>query len=206
METLKQELPSKCPTRRCISSGETCYKSDMIRFVVDPNNEILPDIAEKLPGRGIWIKTNKNALSKAISKKLFLKATNNKVLVKNDLPSLVENILLKNLISLISLSRKSGNAIFGYEKVKSSLINGTARVLIQARDGSINQKGKLRPPKGTNTYIDCLTSNELGEAFGRNYVVHVSLTSGGLSKRVVHEASRLNKLRGFDDLKQELFT
>ena len=85
-------------------------------------------------------------------------------------------------------------------------INGTTRILIQARDGSINQKGKLRPPKGTNTYIDCLTSNELGEAFGRNYVVHVSLTSGGLSKRVVHEASRLNKLRGFDDFKQELFT
>ena len=46
----------------------------MIRFVADPNNEILPDIAEKLPGRGIWIKANKNALTKAISKKLFLKA------------------------------------------------------------------------------------------------------------------------------------
>ena len=61
----------------------------MIRFVADPNNEILPDIAEKLPGRGIWIKANKNALTKAISKKLFLKATNSKVLVKNDLPSLV---------------------------------------------------------------------------------------------------------------------
>ena len=63
MEILKQENSSKCSTRRCISSGETCYKSDMIRFVVDPNNEILPDIAEKLPGRGIWIKTNKNALA-----------------------------------------------------------------------------------------------------------------------------------------------
>ena len=132
MEILKQEISSKCSTRRCISSGETCYKSDMIRFVADPNNEILPDIAEKLPGRGIWIKANKNALTKAISKKLFLKATNSKVLVKNDLPSLVEDILLKKVISLISLSRKSGNAIFGYEKVKSSLINGTARILIQA--------------------------------------------------------------------------
>ena len=178
----------------------------MVRFIVDPNNEILPDISEKLPGRGIWVKTEKNALDQAISKNLFLKAANKKVLVRKNLSSLVEDILVKTVISLISLSRKSGAALNGYEKVKSSLIDGTAKVLIQAKDGSVNQKRKLRPPGGKENYINCLSSKELGEAFGRNYVVHVSLTSGGLSKRVVHEASRLNKLRGFDDLKQELST
>ena len=200
MKIIKQKLYSKNPSRRCISSGKIFNKSDMVRFIVDPNNEILPDISEKLPGRGIWVKTEKNALDQAISKNLFLKAANKKVLVRKNLSSLVEDILLKTVLSLISLSRKSGAAINGYEKVKSSLVDGTAKVLIQAKDGSVNQKRKLRPPSGKENYINCLTSKELGEAFGRNYVVHVSLTSGGLSKRVVHEASRLNKLRGFEPL------
>ena len=116
---------------------------------------------------------------------------------------LIENILSKNLISLISLSRKSGIAVFGYEKVKSCLNDGTAKVLIQAKDGSADQKRKLRPLNKSHAYIDCISKKELGEAFGRNYVVHAALTSGGLSKRVVHEASRLRNLRGFETLCEE---
>jgi uncharacterized protein len=94
--------------------------------------------------------------------------------------------------------------VSGFEKVKSTLADGSAKALIQARDGSEGQKSKLRPPDGKNSYIDCLSSQELGLAFGRNYVVHASLTSGGLSKRVVHEALRLNEIRGFEPLNKEL--
>jgi predicted RNA-binding protein YlxR (DUF448 family) len=204
MKVPKEKLITEKTKRRCISSGETCHKSDMIRFVVDPNKEILPDISEKLPGRGIWVKTNRVFLEKAISKKLFLKTAKEKVSVRNDLLTLVEALLLKNVIALISLSRKSGIAVSGFEKVKSTLTDGSAKALIQARDGSVGQKSKLRPPVGGNSYIDCLSSQELGLAFGRNYVVHASLTSGGLSKRVVHEASRLNEIRGFEPLNKEL--
>ena len=204
MTVPKEKLITEKTKRRCISSGETCHKSDMIRFVVDPNKEILPDISEKLPGRGIWVKTNRIFLEKAISKKLFLKTAKEKVSVRNDLLTLVEALLLKNVIALISLSRKSGIAVSGFEKVKSTLTDGSAKALIQARDGSVGQKSKLRPPVGRNSYIDCLSSQELGLAFGRNYVVHASLTSGGLSKRVVHEASRLNEIRGFEPLNTEL--
>lgn len=204
MKVPKEKLIAGKTKRRCISSGETCHKSDMIRFVVDPNKEILPDISEKLPGRGIWVKTNRIFLEKAISKKLFLKTAKEKVSVRNDLLTLVEALLLKNVIALISLSRKSGIAVSGFEKVKSTLTDGSAKALIQARDGSVGQKSKLRPPVGRNSYIDCLSSQELGLAFGRNYVVHASLTSGGLSKRVVHEASRLNEIRGFEPLNTEL--
>jgi hypothetical protein len=94
--------------------------------------------------------------------------------------------------------------VSGYEKVKSTLSDGSASILIQAKDGSSNQKSKLRPPNGSKSYIDCLSSSELGEAFGRNYVVHASLTSGGLSKRVVHEALRLNNVRGFEQINEKL--
>jgi predicted RNA-binding protein YlxR (DUF448 family) len=176
----------------------------MIRFIVGPNNEVIPDISEKLPGRGIWVKSNRSFLEKALSKKLFIKSAKYKVSVRHDLINLVEAILLKSVLALISLSRKSGIAVSGYEKVKSTLSDGSASILIQAKDGSNNQKSKLRPPNGSKSYIDCLSSSELGEAFGRNYVVHASLTSGGLSKRVVHEALRLNNVRGFEQINEKL--
>lgn len=197
MKDKNKTRANKQKQRRCISSGEVCDKSDMIRFIVGPNNEVIPDISEKLPGRGIWVKSNRSFLEKALSKKLFIKSAKYKVSVRHDLINLVEAILLKSVLALISLSRKSGIAVSGYEKVKSTLSDGSESILIQAKDGSNNQKSKLRPPNGSKSYIDCLSSSELGEAFGRNYVVHASLTSGGLSKRVVHEALRLNNVRGF---------
>ena len=180
---------------------ETCTLRFLLLIISHPffSNLLLSSfIFFSLPGITLEEKITRSVF--IISKNLFLKAANKKVLVRKNLSSLVEDILLKTVLSLISLSRKSGAAINGYEKVKSSLVDGTAKVLIQAKDGSVNQKRKLRPPSGKENYINCLTSKELGEAFGRNYVVHVSLTSGGLSKRVVHEASRLNKLRGFEPL------
>ena len=204
MKDRNKTRANKQKQRRCISSGEVCDKSDMIRFIVGPNNEVIPDISEKLPGRGIWVKSNRSFLEKALSKKLFIKSAKYKVSVRHDLINLVEAILLKSVLALISLSRKSGIAVSGYEKVKSTLLDGSASILIQAKDGSINQKSKLRPPNGSKSYIDCLSSSELGEAFGRNYVVHASLTSGGLSKRVVHEALRLNNVRGFEQINEKL--
>ena len=204
MKDKNKTRANKQKQRRCISSGEVCDKSDMIRFIVGPNNEVIPDISEKLPGRGIWVKSNRSFLEKALSKKLFIKSAKYKVSVRHDLINLVEAILLKSVLALISLSRKSGIAVSGYEKVKSTLSDGSAIILIQAKDGSNNQKSKLRPPNGSKSYIDCLSSSELGEAFGRNYVVHASLTSGGLSKRVVHEALRLNNVRGFEQINEKL--
>ncbi len=98
------------------------------------------------------------------------------------------------MVELISLARKSGRAVSGYEKVKDWLIKEEARILIQASDGSGRGKSKLSTPyKGK--FIGCLTSNELGMAFGRETVIHAALASGGLSKRVVDEAQRLQGLR-----------
>ena len=82
----------------------------------------------------------------------------------------------------------------GYEKVKSWLDRGDALILIQATDGSGRGKSKLSTPEG-GRYIGCLTADELGLAFGRDHVIHSALGSGGLSKRVIEDASRLASLR-----------
>lgn len=182
--------------RRCIARMESLPKERMIRFVLSPDNIVTPDIAGRLPGRGIWVAAEKKALKKAIARNLFARAAKAPAKVPGDLLELVESLVVSHLISLISLARKGGSAVAGFDKCKSALISEQAIALIQASDGSEGQKRKLRPPEGENTYISCLKGDELGLAFGREHVIHAALLRGGLSKRVLLEANRLAGVRG----------
>ncbi|WP_425093791.1 RNA-binding protein [Tropicimonas sp. S265A] len=184
--------------RKCIATGAVWPKAELIRFVVGPDGAIVPDIAGKLPGRGIWVRATRTALDTAVSRKLFARGAKRAVEVAPDLPDQVEALLLARVISLLALSRKAGEAVMGFEKVKSWLVSGEAAVLLQASDGSERGKTKLRPPGGPETYIGWLSAREMGLAFGRDSVIHGALTAGGLTTRVVEEATRLLGVREND--------
>ena len=180
--------------RRCIVSREAEPKRGLIRFVVSPDGLVVPDLAEKLPGRGIWVSADRAVLEEAVKKKLFAKAARTQVTVPDDFVNLIEAGLADRVVHLISLARKAGGAVCGFEKVKSWLADGHAKVLLQASDGSERGKGKLWTPEG-GRWFGHLTSSELGLAFGRESVIHGALAGGGLSKRVVEEAQRLKGMR-----------
>jgi len=182
--------------RRCISTGDTMPKAELIRFVVGPENRIVPDVAGNLPGRGIWVSADRAALTKAVAKKLFARAAKKSVEPPQELLQSVEDLLAKRVTSLMALARKSGGLITGFEKVKAAAEKGTVAILIQAADGSEGQTAKIRPPRGENTYISCLTAVELGVAFGRKNVIHAALAAGGLNQAIVEDAARLKKVRG----------
>ena len=167
----------------------------MIRFVVGPDNQIVPDLLGKLPGRGIWVTADRAALEKAAAKNLFARAAKQPVQVPDGLADFVEAQLALRVTNLISLARKGGGAVCGYEKVKDWLQKEEASVLIQASDGSERGKSKLSTPYGGD-FIGWLTADELGRAFGRQTVIHAALGDGGLPQRVVEEAARLKGLRG----------
>ncbi|QGY00103.1 RNA-binding protein [Roseovarius faecimaris] len=185
------------PERKCIATGEVRPASGLIRFVVGPDGQVVPDLAGKLPGRGIWVCSTPEALTKAAGKGLFARAARQPVTVPDDLAALVEAQLSRRVIDLISLARKGGNAVAGYEKVKSWLQMEEARVLIQASDGSERGKSKLSTPYG-GKFIGWLTADELGRAFGKQTTIHAALGAGGLSQRVVEEAARLKAFRVSD--------
>lgn len=185
------------PERKCIATGEVQPKHGLIRFVIGPEGQIAPDLAEKLPGRGIWVSADRAALDKAAQKRLFSRAAKQAVSVPDGLTDHVETLLASRVINLISLARKGGGATCGYEKVKSKLAGEEAQVLIQASDGSERGKSKLSTPY-RGDFIGWLTAAELGKAFGRQTVIHAALDAGGLSKRVVEDAARLKGLRVSD--------
>ncbi|WP_298840708.1 RNA-binding protein [uncultured Roseobacter sp.] len=182
------------PSRKCIATGEVQPKHGLIRFVVGPDNQVVPDILGKLPGRGIWVAADRGALETAAKKRLFSRGAKAQVSVPDTLVEEVERQLAHRVVELISLQRKAGKAVAGYEKVKSWLQMEEAEVLIQASDGSGRGKSKLSTPH-FGTYIGWLTADELGLAFGRQTVIHGALASGGLTQRVVEEAQRLKGVR-----------
>jgi len=183
--------------RKCIATGEVQPKGGLVRFVVGPEGQVVPDVLEKLPGRGAWVSATRAAMDTAVKKKLFARAFKSQVRVPEDLTDQVEAQILRRLVELISLARKSGGAVAGYEKVKDWLDREDARILLQASDGSARGKSKLSTPH-YGMYVGWLTADELGQAFGRQSVIHAAVASGGLSQRVVEEAHRLKGMRMTD--------
>ena len=182
------------PERKCLATGEVQPKQGLVRFVLGPEAMVFPDVMGKLPGRGVYVTASQEALELAVKKKLFARGFKAPVNVPEDLIADVEKQIVRRLVDLISLARKSGDAVAGFEKVKAMLDKEEAQVLMQASDGSSRGKSKLSTPH-RGKFIGCLTGDELGMAFGRETVIHAALASGGLSKRVVEEAQRLNGLR-----------
>lgn len=184
------------PERKCIATGEVFAKSALIRFAVGPDGTVIPDLLGKLPGRGIYVSANRTALENAAKKGAFSRGAKRQVNVPDDLVAVVEAALVRRTVDLISLARKAGLAVTGFEKVKGWLMKDHARVLMQASDGSERGKSKLRPPERKDSFIGVLTASELGLAFGRESVIHGALAAGGLTTRVVEEAARLSGVRG----------
>jgi len=184
------------PERRCIVTGEVQPKAGLVRFVVGPDDMVVPDILEKLPGRGMWVSATRDALDKA-GRGQFSRSARRPVKVPEGLTAEVERQLVRRVTDLIALARKAGLAVAGFEKVKDALAADRVRCLLQASDGSERGKTKLWTPQGAR-YFGCLTSAELGLAFGRQSVIHGALASGRLSDRVVEEAAKLRGLRELD--------
>jgi predicted RNA-binding protein YlxR (DUF448 family) len=186
------------PERKCIATGEVQPKFGLIRFVAGPDGSLVPDVMGKLPGRGVYVAADRDALELAITKKLFARGLKCQVTVAQDLVAQLEAQLTRRVVDMISMARKSGDAVAGFEKVKSWLDSERASVLLQASDGSGRGKSKLSTPH-FGRYIGWMTADELGMAFGRQTIIHAAIASGGLGKRVVEEAQRLRGVRMTSD-------
>ena len=183
------------PERRCIVTRETQPRRGLIRFVAGPDDIVVPDLAGKLPGRGMWVSADAGALGQATAKGLFARAAKRPVRAPADLAERVEALLAARVVDLVALARKAGQAVTGFEKVKAALASGEARLLLQAVDGSSRERARLRPPEGENSLVSCLFAHELGVAFARDRVIHAAVLAGGLSDRIRGEALRLSGIR-----------
>lgn len=200
-------MPSRHPAggsrsreRRCIVTGEVCDEAHLIRFVVSPDGEIIPDIAAKLPGRGIWVSADRATLERAIAKNHFAKAAKANVRISAGLPALVEKQVAQRMLNDLGLAKRSGALILGFDNVARALQGPMPPpVLIEAADGAADGKRKLYAvayARGQKpAVIECLTKAELSLALGKENVIHAALKAGALAERLIFEAGRLSGFR-----------
>ena len=189
--------------RLCAVSRAQRPPEELIRFVLAPDGSIVPDLARRLPGRGVWVAATRETVAAAVRQKAFAKSLKQQVSIPDDLPGLVERLLVKRVGEALSLTNKAGLLVAGFAKIEGLVEQGRAAILLHASDAAadgvekLNRKFKaLVGSEGCeNSILAELTSAELSLAIGRPNVVHAAASEGGASQRMLQEAVRLRRYR-----------
>ena len=189
------EDPEKGPLRRCIVTRESFPRETMLRFVVGPEQEIVPDLSARLPGRGMWLSARSDVLERAVSRGAFAKAARSAVHVPPDLCVRIEDGLRRRVRDQIGFARRAGQAVAGWSAVKEWLLAGRVGLLVEAANGSAAERDRLLGRREV-PMITPLTSAELGVVFGRDQAVHVAVAHGRLAGSIQTESSRLAGFAG----------
>lgn len=187
------------PWRRCIVTRSVLPKSQMVRFALAPCKQIVPDLAGRLPGRGWWMECKKSLLEQAIRHRLFARATGHAVSVDDDLPRQLSELLKRRCLSWISLARRAGILVSGYQSVREVLATGRVKrsglalqLLVTAQDCSQAQSSHLRRLARSLTTISCFESRSLGQALGRESLHYLAMGQGRLAVCFISDCERFS--------------
>lgn len=200
------------PERRCILCGTCRPRCGMIRLVLSPDDIIVPDLAEKLPGRGLWICADRRAVDAASDARRLEKAVARSLrrrlpsrAIAPDLAERIDRLLTRRVQDRLGLARRAGHIVTGFEKVAAGLRAGRADILLEATDAAEDGCRKLRALAAPAVdIVRCLTRDEMGLALGRGNVVHAALAPGGGADAFLRDLRRLQGWRGKVEAAQAL--
>ncbi|WP_343698355.1 RNA-binding protein [Caulobacter sp.] len=185
--------------RKDIVLGEATDEARLVRFVAGPDGVVVPDVARKLPGRGIWVGADRESVTMAAKKGLFSRSAKTKLTAPADLADQVEALLARRVLDSLGLARKAGTIISGFEKVVAAVATGKVAWLIEASDSAEDGRRKIlsaarkapKPPR----LLGAFTSDELGLALGGENVIHTALLAGPGVERWTLDVERLSGFR-----------
>lgn len=177
----------------------------LVRFVVGPDDVLVPDVEARAEGRGVWITLSHAAVEEAVRKKAFARSLKAQVTVADDLAALTRLRLEQRLLSALGMARKAGQFVTGATKVKSALESGQVVALLTATDAAPDGRNKMlgtlkalnyaRREAGLTgpdvPHFELLQSAEMGLALGLENVIHAALTTGAAAQSAVDKAKRL---------------
>lgn len=185
--------------RRDLVTHEVMDESRLIRFVAAPDGSVAPDLARKLPGRGLWVAADRVSIETAVKKNLFSRAAKAPMKPAADLADTVESLLFRRCLDQLGLARREGVLISGFEKSLANVRSGKAAWIIEAADGSADGRGKLLSlakhitprPKVCGVF----TADDLSLALGLENAIHAVLLESGRADRWTIEVERLAGFR-----------
>jgi hypothetical protein len=198
--------------RMCAVTRQVRPIDELIRFVVAPSGEVIPDLKRKLPGRGLWVSASRQTLAEAVRRHQFSKGFKREVRVSPTLPADTEALLVRSTIDALAMAAKAGQVISGFGKVEDALTSrqtrGSIEALIHATDGAADGIRKLDAVLRQNAVVNdkssqipvvtALTSEQLDLALGRSNVIHAALLAGPASKTFLSRSQILVRYRMAD--------
>jgi predicted RNA-binding protein YlxR (DUF448 family) len=199
--------------RMCAVTRQVRPIDELIRFVVAPTGEVIPDLKRKLPGRGLWVSASRQAVAEAVRRNQFSKGFRREVRAAPTLAADTETLLVRSALDALAMAAKAGQVVSGFSKVEEALRQRQAqnliKALIHASDGAADGIRKLDAVVRQNAAINdeshpfpvvtALTSEQLDLALGRSNVVHAALLAGPASKTFLSRSHILVRYRMADD-------
>lgn len=210
------------PERTCIVTRKTTQPDNLIRFVLDADKTVTPDLARKLPGRGAWVLNDRTLINQAIKKNAFARAFKTQVKTPEDFDNFIEKLMRSRVQSALSLAIKAGLANFGFDNVQKSIQKGQTVVLIAAKEASPDQLSKLiagtrlilsemnqianerlqflsvsvKSNPESLLWVRSLSSAMLDEATGRSGLTYIALKQGQGLTPFLHRMTDLARFGG----------
>jgi hypothetical protein len=192
--------------RMCAVTRQVAGIDDLIRFVVSPAGEPIPDLKRKLPGRGLWISLSHAAVAEAARRNVFAKSFKRDVKVSKTLADDVERMMVRGAAEALAMAAKAGQVVSGFSKVEGAIEERQATALIHATDGAPDGIRKLNAKlaavmrensveSGDLPVVSVLTTDELDLALGRANVVHAALLAGSAGKTFLARCQTLTRFR-----------
>ncbi|SCY45741.1 RNA-binding protein [Microvirga guangxiensis] len=199
-------MPRHEPERTCIITREAQSPAGLIRFVLGPDNQVVPDLKHKLPGRGVWVTARRDMVDEAVKRRLFARAFKTEAKASPTLSQDIERMLLEDLRQGLALANKAGCVITGFEKVESAITVKPIVALIHAAEAAEDGRRKLANPlrkrlgEAISSFpvIQVLSNDELGLALGRSHVIHAALVAGAGSDGFLNRWHRYRTYCGID--------
>jgi predicted RNA-binding protein YlxR (DUF448 family) len=196
--------PRRAPgsERLCIVTREVKPVSEMIRFVIGPDQHVVPDLRRRLPGRGVWVTATRAAVAQAVKRRAYARGFKADVGVAPGLADEVERLLERSALDALSMVRKAGRAALGFAQVERALASEPVVALLHAADAGREGVRKLaaaRSRLGEKAedvpVMDRFTAAQLDLAFGRPNVVHAALLAGSASDGFLARYRNLERFR-----------
>ncbi|MGH6784117.1 MAG: RNA-binding protein [Sphingomicrobium sp.] len=188
--------------RLCVVHRQVKPVGEMIRFVVGPQGEAVPDLKRKLPGRGIWVTATRADLKEAVKRGAFAKGFGRPVKIPDDFVATTERLLERSALDALAIAGKGGQVLTGFSKVEAALRRGQAVALMHASDAAADGVRKLDSLRRqaeeegqTVGLIAVFPSAQLDLALGRANVIHAALLAGSATETFIERCARLDRFR-----------
>lgn len=190
--------------RQCAVSRKVLPIDLLIRFVLDPEGRVVPDLKRKLPGRGVWVTAAREAVVAAEKdrKRVFGRGFKTEVHVEPGLADQIELLMERSALQALSITRKAGELTTGFTKVEAALRAGPVAGLVHASDAAEDGVRKLAAvaASGQGVANGCqvvrlFDSTQLDLALGRSNVIHAALLAGSASENFLSRVRELELFR-----------